>query len=364
MESLGEKLKSARENKDISLDQAGKDTRIAVRYLQALEQEDFSVFPGEAYVTGFIRNYSAYLDLNVNDLLSLYKNLQLQEQPIPEQLLKRPSSWPKIVLGIAIAVLVLGLTILAIALLATRPKVQNHVQAAPRSTVEYQMSGDIFERHFFIGDSILVADGSDLFKVEFFNLGETVIIQTLSGRISLDLGQEENIILNNSDSVLKIKALDYDKNKTDMGARLHFELIDASEGIPFFAIIDETVSADSPEAVSRPVSAVLFSSPNPYPFTLQAVFQGYCMFRWEVLMERDRRDRNERYFQRNDELNIQAQNGIRLWTSNAQAAKFQVIGGGRTVPFELGAAGEIVVAEVRWVRDDSRFRLIVTRLES
>jgi hypothetical protein len=89
------------------------------------------------------------------------------------------------------------------------------------------------------------------------------------------------------------------------------------------------------------------------------------MFRWEILMERDRRDRNERYFQRSDEINIQAQNGIRLWVSNAQAVKFQVIGGGKTVPVEIGGPGEVVVADIRWVRDDdNRYRLVVLRLET
>jgi hypothetical protein len=90
------------------------------------------------------------------------------------------------------------------------------------------------------------------------------------------------------------------------------------------------------------------------------------MFRWEILMERDRRDRNERYFQRGDpELNIQANNGIRLWVSNAQAVKFQVIGGGKTVPIEIGIPGEVVVADIRWVRDDdNRYRLVVLRLET
>jgi hypothetical protein len=88
------------------------------------------------------------------------------------------------------------------------------------------------------------------------------------------------------------------------------------------------------------------------------------MFRWEILAERDRRDRNEQYFQRSDELNIQAQNGIRMWVSNAAAVKIQVIGGGRTVPLEIGGVGEVVVADVRWVRDeDGRFRLILLRLE-
>jgi len=55
VESLGEKLKTAREGKNLSLDDAGKDTKISIRYLEALEKEDFSGFPGEAYITRFYK---------------------------------------------------------------------------------------------------------------------------------------------------------------------------------------------------------------------------------------------------------------------------------------------------------------------
>jgi len=105
------------------------------------------------------------------------------------------------------------------------------------------------------------------------------------------------------------------------------------------------------------------TSPNPFPFTLQAVFQGYCLFRWEILSEPDRQGRNEQYFQHSDELNIQAQNGIRIGLSNAQAVKFQVIGGSRTVPLEAGGPGEVVVADLRWIREEDRYRLVFDRLE-
>ena len=152
--------------------------------------------------------------------------------------------------------------------------------------------------------------------------------------------------------------MDYTRNNADMGVLLRLEL--GNGGIS---------SANSISAITgvngQTASTMIFSSPNPYPFTLQSVFQGYCMFRWEILMERDRRDRNERYFQRSDEINIQAQNGIRLWVSNAQAVKFQVIGGGKTVPVEIGGPGEVVVADIRWVRDDdNRYRLVILRLET
>jgi hypothetical protein len=109
---------------------------------------------------------------------------------------------------------------------------------------------------------------------------------------------------------------------------------------------------------------VLFTSPNAYPFTLQVVFQGYCLFRYEILFERDRPGRSEQYYQRSEELSLTAQNGIRLGISNARAVMLQVIAGGRTIPLEVGGPGEVVAAELRWVRDeDNRYSLALIRLE-
>jgi hypothetical protein len=236
--------------------------------------------------------------------------------------------------------------------------------------VEYTMSGDIFEHRFFIVFTILIplnpelsaaGQSMDLIKLELLNLEEAVTIGTPGGSVILDLSQEANINLDNSGaSNLLISAVDYVKNNADMGVLLRFEIKNTFTHTA--AINAESAATGS---TGQSTATIIFSSLNPYPFTLQAAFQGYCMFRWEILMERDRRDRNERYFQRSDELNIQAQNGIRIWASNAQAAKFQVIGGGRTVPVEIGGAGEVVVVDIHWVRDDdNRFRLVVTRLEA
>jgi cytoskeletal protein RodZ len=368
VESLSEKLRTAREGKGLDFDQASKDTKISMRYLQALENEDFSGFPGEAYITGFLRNYGAYLELDTQELLSLYRALKIQEQPIPvEQLLRQPSAMPKILIIAVAIIFVLGAAGGGGYLLASRPQSPKPVAPAFRTPVEYIMSGDSFEHRFYKGDTILVPVGdgqdSDRLKLELLSLGEAVTISTPSGQVILDLSQSANVNLDNNGVLsLQISAVDYVKNNADMGVQLRFELNNALPLVADNATIEVVEIAS---ITGQNASTVIFSSPNPYPFTLQSNFQGYCMFRWEILMERDRRERNERYFQRSDELNIQAQNGIRIWASNAQAAKFQVIGGGRTVPVEIGGAGEVVVADIRWVRDeDNRYRLIVARLES
>jgi len=356
VESLGDKLKTAREGKGISLDDAGKDTKITIRYLEALEKEDFSGFPGEAYITGFLRNYGAYLDLDVQELLSLYYALKIQEQPIPEQLLKKtPQILPKIIIGILLGLIIAGVGGRAVYYFLNRPKVSRVTGPIIRDPTAYIMDGESFERRFYKGDSILVPAGTDQFKLELLSIGEEVTIHTPNGPVTVNLSQEANVELGKNAPELRISAMDYTRNNADMGVLLRLEL-DVGQ-IPNAPAI--------PSAAGQTASTMIFVSPNPYPFTLQSSFQNFCMFRWEILMERDRRDRTERYFQRGEESSIQAQNGIRLWVSNAQAVKFQVIGGGKTVPIEIGGPGEVVVADIRWVRDDeNRYRLVVLRLET
>jgi len=362
VESLGAKLRTAREARELDYEQVSRDTNIAIRYLEALETEKFDSFPGEPYIIGFLKTYGAYLDFDSHELISLYRALKIQEQPVPmEQLLKRPSPAPKIIL----------ITLIVLAVLAgggggtyyflTRPEKPPVEAPVGRSAVEYTMSGNMLERRLYPGDTILVSVENTRYKLELGSLSDTVTIRTPGGLERLELGQSVFVNLSAADTI-QITAADFVKNNAEMGALIRVELD------TFPATIVETVAETetyTETSVSQTASTVIFSSPNAYPFTLQSNFQGYCLFRWEILFERDRRERNEQYFQRADELNIQAQNGIRIWASNAQAAKFQVIGGGRTVSVELGGAGEVVVADIRWLRDDdNRYRLVLVRLDT
>ncbi|MCL2067592.1 MAG: helix-turn-helix domain-containing protein [Treponema sp.] len=365
MESLGVKLKAAREEKNLNLDQVGRETNISVRYLTALETENFSDFPGEPYITGFLRNYGTYLDLDVQELLSLYRALRIQEQPVPvEQLLKPRSNLPKILIILAGSLAVLGVVGGVLFYLITRPKKPVEVQAE-RIPVEYVMDGSSLERRLFRGDTVLVSAEGSQYKFELAGLGEAATIGTPVGSVILDLGQEGKVALGDDGFAnLTITIIDFVKNNPGIGVLLRLDM-ESAFASGEYALDDEMIPVEAVSAVGNANSRIVFSSPNAYPFTLQASFQGYCMFRWEILFERDRRDRNERYFQRTDELNIQAQNGIRIWTSNAQAARFQVIGGGQTYPLELGAPGEVVVADLRWLRnEDNRYSLALVRLEA
>ncbi|MCL2176270.1 MAG: helix-turn-helix domain-containing protein [Treponema sp.] len=365
MESLGEKLKEARNEKGLTIDQISRETNISVRFLEALESENFDVFPGEPYVLGFLRNYSAYLELDVQKIISLYRALRIQEQPVPvEHLLKPPPKIPGFLIPLLIILIVLGLGGWGVYKLIMY-RINNPVEVTPiaRVPAEHVIEGNSMEKRLYKNDSVLINIGAETYKLELFNLSETVTIRGPGGLEILDLGQTAMIDLNN-DGIpeLRITVADFAKNSPDMGALLHLHLTTGSSATAESTTPLTEFTITAPPAVSS--ATIIPSSPNAYPFTFQISFQGYCMFRWEILNERDRRGTNQRYFQRNETLDIQAQNGIRIWASNATAARFQLIGGQRTFPVEIGATGEVVVADIRWVRDeDGRYRVVLVRLE-
>ncbi len=71
--SLPERLVAARERKGVDLYRAERDTKIRVRYLQALEHGEYRELPGAVYTKGFLRNYALYLALDPEDVLRQWK---------------------------------------------------------------------------------------------------------------------------------------------------------------------------------------------------------------------------------------------------------------------------------------------------
>ena len=70
---LGEVLRTAREAKGVDLTRVERDTKIRERYLSALERGDYRDLPGAVYTKGFLRNYGAYLGLDPEYLIDLYR---------------------------------------------------------------------------------------------------------------------------------------------------------------------------------------------------------------------------------------------------------------------------------------------------
>ncbi len=86
--TIGQRLRNAREERYLTLEKASEETRIRVVLLQALESDDYSVMPSAAQGRGFLRNYSEYLHIDIDEVISeLQKNgppLQEMSGPLPQ----------------------------------------------------------------------------------------------------------------------------------------------------------------------------------------------------------------------------------------------------------------------------------------
>jgi hypothetical protein len=87
---LGITLSRARRARAITLEDVERDTRVSKRYLAALEDEDFSIFPAPVYARGFLRTYSRYLGLNPEELLRIFPNSDLTVDIAPLPSVVRP----------------------------------------------------------------------------------------------------------------------------------------------------------------------------------------------------------------------------------------------------------------------------------
>jgi cytoskeletal protein RodZ len=70
---IGERLKEAREEKNISLESLQETTKIQKRYLIAIEEGNLQVLPGKFYARAFIKEYANAVGLDPNELLEEYK---------------------------------------------------------------------------------------------------------------------------------------------------------------------------------------------------------------------------------------------------------------------------------------------------
>jgi cytoskeletal protein RodZ len=68
-ETIGQRLKKAREYRNLTLEKVEEATHIRVQFLRALEADDFSAMPSPVQARGFLRNYAQYLDLDLDQMV-------------------------------------------------------------------------------------------------------------------------------------------------------------------------------------------------------------------------------------------------------------------------------------------------------
>jgi cytoskeletal protein RodZ len=73
MGEIGEALREKRMSMKIDVHEVEEETKIRAKYLRALENEEYNLLPGPAYVKSFLRTYADFLDLDSRELVAEYK---------------------------------------------------------------------------------------------------------------------------------------------------------------------------------------------------------------------------------------------------------------------------------------------------
>jgi cytoskeleton protein RodZ len=128
---IGEVLKRTRTRHKIDIRTVEQQTKIRIKYLRALENEEWDVLPGPAYAKGFLRTYAQFLGLDGDALVDEYRRTveaaldpdraYLFSEPVLERR-RRPGEeprrgWP--VSGSAIGVLGAAVVVLLLLLALT-----------------------------------------------------------------------------------------------------------------------------------------------------------------------------------------------------------------------------------------------------
>jgi cytoskeletal protein RodZ len=109
--TFGERLKRERELREVTLKEIASATRIAQKFLDALENEEWNKLPGGVFGRGFVRSIARYLGLSEENLLSDYDLARGESSAPPlqkaEGRIPPPPKWiPAIAAVLLIAALV------------------------------------------------------------------------------------------------------------------------------------------------------------------------------------------------------------------------------------------------------------------
>lgn len=364
MESFGEILRKTREEKNLDIDKISREISIEKRYLTGLEEEDSSAFPGEAYMIGFLRNYANYLELDAEFILKLYNNKKIQESPVPEGLIvQHKKNWILPVVLSSVAAVLIATGIILFFVFHKNKKVDEGIVVDANNLVkkQYELSNTKFLQRVYKGDQLLIPTEKAQIVLTVHSTLSSFGLETPAGVFYVELGEESEIDVNGDgkpDLILYVDDLSMTDEKR--GARISVLLSNGVTLRPHESVdVDSITLAQELKSKHTP-KVILEETRSPYPFTINAVFRGSCLFRDKV----DNAESVETYFAQNETFTATPKNGIRMWISNSNNVKFTILADSRSFDLDIGPAGQVLVEDIKWIKDtDGKYKLVVIELD-
>jgi len=115
MNTVGTMLKEARVAKGITLADVEKQTKIRLKFLEAIEQDAYHLLPSPVYAKGFVKNYSDYLGLDSNTIMAFFRRQSVDVKRtviLPKKAQEIETKGLRLTPGRFITMLLIGLSVL------------------------------------------------------------------------------------------------------------------------------------------------------------------------------------------------------------------------------------------------------------
>jgi len=96
MASFGEELRRERELRGVPLREIAEATKVNLRFLQALERNEFDTIPGGLFIRGFIRAYATHIGADPEKLVNAYLFQVSQDHERADRDASRASIGPRL----------------------------------------------------------------------------------------------------------------------------------------------------------------------------------------------------------------------------------------------------------------------------
>ncbi|MCX7882486.1 MAG: helix-turn-helix domain-containing protein [Brevinematales bacterium] len=358
--TVGDMLSEARREKGLSLDEIARETNISRAYLEAFEKNDFSVFPAEAYVVGFLKTYAEILDLDATTLISAYKHqIQLdQEVPLEELVGKRipwyaqisPSLWRQIIMISLGLIVFFGLVLIFIQIASSSPanrptsgRSLSHFSEATLPLLSHQK--------FKVGQDFFITNAKNktihvVFEKQ--NLDKSLLVQ-INGR-KYNLKQQEVFALDTdgdsqNDFVLEILSA------KPQAIRVNASLLQADQTLAFKSILG--INSQFMEGhIAQENLLYTANEMGEIPIKIQGIDTGFCQ------LVVDNNEPETLQIERGFSKEVRFKQYIILSLGNAAAVKLFV----NNREENGGGWGEVNKSIIYWKKERNRYNLVRTFL--
>ena len=350
MDSVGAILKAAREEKKLSPDQVSSDTHILPSYIQAIEENRFQDLPGEAYCAGFIGTLARYYKLDSGHLTAMFRGIPQNEKSAPAPKHKatvirteKKNRTPLMLIIVILLIITAAVLFIFAGRNGQEPVPEPVAQEEQKANV-YVMNEVLFERSFSENDIVQVQMGDNSSEIVCRSVGESVVLGTKGGNVTLAPSQEKLLDLD-GDSRNDVKVSLKDVNT---GARTAIIRIDRAIEAPVPPPLPAVSIAPKPESVIMHDKGrvTILASPVKRNFAMEVSFSGPCMFRYQADTDKS----VENYYKAGDQVHLDVAEEVRVWLSNAGHAKI-LIG---DAEIALGSKGDVTSEKIGWEETQDR----------